>query len=191
MLQFRCKSKTDDGYRIVKVDPSRRRASCDCGGFDGTICSHIDATLIAGERFMIPDEDRDIADKSMKVLSGHLFAPPWWSAAWRKNNVWRGLATPRGPRQTAAMTDEYGDDYYLRPKVCFTGTGPRGRKQLLEEARRTGWQAVDDFQADIAVLVAEDPTRQTNKLKKARQDGVPIVSYDEWDALQADGSFAE
>jgi len=190
MLSFRCKSKTEDEFRVIKVDPIRRTVICDCNGFDGTICSHIDATLLAGERFMVPEADHTTADRASKLVAGSIVVPNDWRGAWRKNNVWRGLSVPRGPRQTVDMTEEFGDDYYSRPKVCFTGTGPRARRQLLEEARLAGWQAVDDFQSGIKVLVAEDPTKNSNKLKKARQFAVPILSYEEWDTLHVDGSFA-
>lgn len=189
VIRFKCKAKTSEEFRVISVD-DRGTVSCDCESFIGVFCSHVDATLIAGERFMVPEQDRSLADKAMSLAVGRVAIPSDWRGAWRKNNVWRGLAPPRGPRQSTDLKDEFGGDYYSRPKVCFTGNGPVGRKELLQAARETGWQAVDDFQSGIKVLVAEDPTKNTNKLKQARKLGVPILSYDEWTRLNSDGVIA-
>ena len=188
-IKFRCRAKTDDAFRVITVDPGLKAASCDCDGFDGFFCAHIDATLLAGERFMVPDEDRNLADRAMAIVLGRIPIPFDWKASWRKNNVWRGLSAPRGPRQRADMKDAFGDDYYSRPKVCFTGTGPCSRKDLLQQARDAGWQAVEKFQSEIKLLVAEDPTRNTSKLMQARKLAIPVLSYEEWSELSADGVF--
>jgi len=186
---FRCKSKSTDEFRTITVELKTGEAWCDCDSFT-IICSHIDATLVAGERHMVPPEDRQIADQAMAATSGKIQIPSDWKGSWRKRSVWRGLAAPRPSRDVNALTKEFGTDYYARPKVCFTGTGPISRKDLLQVAREAGWQAVDEYQVGLKVLVAEDPTRNTNKLKQARKHAVPILSYEEWANLNSQGEMS-
>ena len=191
-IRYRCKAKTGNAFRTITVDTKRLIASCDCQGFSDSarsFCSHIDATLIAGERHMIPEDDHNLANQAMSILIGQLSPPENWKSSWRANNVWRGLSLPRKPRprQVKNMKDQFGSNYYSLPKVCFTGKGPISRKLLIQAARESGWQAVDSFQSGIKVLVAEDPTKNTAKLNKAREFSTPILSYDEWETLNLDG----
>lgn len=184
MLSFTCRAKTQGQIRTITVFPAQCTAICDCDGFDGEICSHIDATLIAGERFMVPEEDRGIADQAMQVVSGYLSVPHYWRASWRRNRVWRGLSKPR--RSSEDMRKQFGDDYYSRPKMCFTGSGPRRRNDLAAEAREQGWQVVNKPQKGIQLVVAEDPSGNSQKLKLAKQNAIPILSYEEWEDITVD-----
>lgn len=138
---------------------------------------------------MVPAEDHAAADRAMKAIAEMVVVPANWKGSWRQNMAWRGLNSPR-KYVTIDHTAEHGDDYYERPKVCFTGTGPLPRKELLNLARLSGWQAVDEPQQGLKVLVAEDPTQNTNKLKVARKRGIPIISYEEWSTLTADGEIS-
>ncbi len=184
ILVYRCKAKTEDQYRTITVDPLKRLYHCDCEGslFTGynSFCSHIDATLVAGERHMVPDEDRPIADKAMKVLSGTINIPFDWSGSWRRNRVWRGLGVPRGPRESHDKTSVYGEDYYERPRVCFTGKGHKPRKDLMEEARASGWQVEDSFSKSVKLLVAEDVSANSSKLRNAASQNIPVINYTDW-----------
>lgn len=69
-LSFCCKSPVKDAhpYQII-FDTDTDDLSCSCQHFaKAKFCSHIDATLIAGERAMIEEEDRPIADEIITIL---------------------------------------------------------------------------------------------------------------------------
>jgi hypothetical protein len=182
-IAFRCVAKTDiDELRTISVTWPGPQIFCDCDGFNGSFCSHIDATLVAGERAMVPTVDWPAADEAMKDVAGFISVPPDWKAAWRKNLAWRGFASRTKPRRTGLTG---------RPLVCFTGTMPKPRKLLCEEAVAAGWETVDAPHSKIDVLVAADPTGSSNKLNFARVHGIPILAFEEWASLSVDGEFVE
>lgn len=180
-ISFRCAAKTDDdAFRIVSVTWPGPQVSCDCDGFNHQFCSHIDATLVAGERAMVPVEDWPAANEAMNDVAGFIAAPSGWKASWRQNMAWRGFASRSKPRRTGLTG---------RPLVCFTGAMPKPRKVLCAEAVSAGWETVDAPHSKIDVLVAADPTGTSNKLKFAREHGIPILTLDEWSSLSVDGEF--
>lgn len=186
LISFRCASKTDRGsFYVVAVERSDPpTASCDCPGYDGAICSHIDATLIAGERAMVPEEDRPKADEAMRVVSGRIRVPGYWKASWRWNYAWRGLPTRQyGARKVPAV------GLSGKPIVCFTGAMPSPRKQLLSEAEKAGWETVDRPHPSITVLVAADPNGGSNKLQFAREHAIPVLTFEDWTNLTVDGEL--
>ncbi|MCP9308684.1 SWIM zinc finger family protein [Zymomonas mobilis] len=86
---------------VIKFYPDSLTVSCNCLGFlDSGFCSHIDATLLAGERFMVPPEDWEIADYVMDKMEDRISTPSTWKASWKKNLVWRGLEFPERPFAT-------------------------------------------------------------------------------------------
>jgi NAD-dependent DNA ligase len=184
ILRIRCQAKTEDTFRIIEVDVDNSVATCSCNQQTlGSFCAHIDAVLIAGERYMVPASDHKNADRAMKLMTGYLIAPPDWKGSWRSRMIWRGLSKPR---TYVDHTAAHGDDYHDRPTICFTGKGPMSRSDILEHARQSGWKAVDSLIQDLKVLVAEDPTLTTSKLQGARRKGIPVISYDEYLLLNAD-----
>ncbi len=191
IIKVRCQAKTEDTHREIKVDTEKLIATCSCNVHNiGLFCAHIDAVLIAGERFMVPVEDHSNADKAMRAIIGHITPPSDWKGSWRSSMRWRGLSKPVD-RIVIDHSIAHGEDYYDRPKICFTGTGPLKRKDLLEHARKAGWQAVDDIVIGLKVLVAEDPTLDNNKLRGARKKAIPIISYDEFMLLTAEGELID
>lgn len=162
---------------------------CDCTGFGiSNFCRHIDATLVGGERFMVHEEDRALADQAMKAVAGKLAAPDGWQATWRRDYRWRGLHRKRpsiNPRTSG------------KPLVAFTGTlrGPDGKKILKEvweaEAKANGWDVADNPSPFTDVLVAEDPLGSSAKLRTARANFTVIVSADEWPELMREGVLPE
>jgi hypothetical protein len=191
LIIIRCQAKTEDGFREIKVDIKGLTATCSCNGHvAGAFCAHVDAILVFGERYMVPLDDRIKADKAMQAMLGHIKAPAEWKGSWRSKMVWRGLRQP-GDRVYFDHSAVHGDGYYDRPKICFTGNGPMKRAELLEHARTAGWQAVDNIVEGLKVLVAEDPTLDNNKLRGARKKAIPIISYDEYMTLTAEGELVE
>lgn len=179
-MKIEVRSKSDpEEYRTISISSDGSKVSCDCDGFNGTICSHIDAVLIAQETAMINPEHRNTAAKAIKAISGRLTLPEDWKASWRKNMRWRGLSS-RGPIFRRNRDEN-------KPIVCFTGTLHRQRAELIEEAMRLGWETIDSPSPNTALLVAADPTGTSKKIKAARANGTPIITGEEWVSLLEDG----
>lgn len=64
--------------------------------------------------------------------------------------------------------------------VCMTGTGPRGRKELIIEIEKMGYSFMDHVNKDTHILVCEDVNGSSSKLIKAAKLGVELVSYSEF-----------
>lgn len=165
-------------FHIVTVLADGSGAVCDCDGFDGLICSHIDAVLIAGERAMVPLEDHALANLASAAVEGRIAPPSTWQGSWRRDLAWRCLSS-RAPRRRLGQSG--------KPVVCFTGSMPRPRKELVVEADGAGWETVDSPSPVISVLVAADANGKSVKLAYARKNGIPIVALDDWPAVLADG----
>lgn len=63
--------------------------------------------------------------------------------------------------------------------VCFTGTGPKPRKELLALAMNNGYQVTENAN-QCTVLVAADPNGSSSKLQKARAKGIKVIGYEEF-----------
>ena len=184
---FRVVSWSEPG-RLHKVTAGVS-VHCDCTGFGiSNFCRHIDATLVSGERFMVHEDDRAVADQAMKAMAGKLVPPEGWQATWRRDYRWRGLHRKRpsiNPRTSG------------KPLVAFTGTlrGPDGiirlKKFWKAEAKANGWDVADSPSPFTDVLVAEDPMSGSAKLRTALANFTVIVSADEWPELMRDGVLPE
>ncbi|WP_336979875.1 BRCT domain-containing protein [Altererythrobacter fulvus] len=182
-ISFRVKSWSEPGQlHVVTVGDE---CSCDCTGFAlHKFCRHLDAVLVHGERFMVPEEDRPAAEAAMKLAGGSLSAPEGWQASWRRDYAWRGLHRSRpsiNPRTSG------------KPLVCFTGRlldqngQHRQRDDWEAEAQANGWDTTDDPSPFTDVLVAADPMGSSSKIKKARASNTVIVSAGEWSEIMTDG----
>lgn len=173
-FRIRVLAKTEpDQIRTIQASGDGSCVQCDCDGFDGFFCSHIDAVLCARERAMVLTEDHDFADLLSDLVCESIQPPPSWKASWRGNMAWRGLSTRR--RRDA-----------LKPIVCFTGKLRRPRSELLREAEERGWETINSPSSKITVLVAEDPMGKSGKLRAARNNGTPILTSDDWESLLLD-----
>jgi DNA ligase (NAD+) len=65
-------------------------------------------------------------------------------------------------------------------KVCMTGTGPKGRKELTDQLNKMGYVFVSSVSKDTNILVCEDVNGLSDKLKRANKLGVKIMSYEEF-----------
>lgn len=135
---------------------------------------------------MVPDEDRSLADEAMKAIAGRITIPTTWKASWRWNYEWRGLPTRRLGRQRRPAVGLSG-----KPIVCFTGAMPRPRKELFHEAEAAGWETVDRPHPSTTVLVAADPNGGSNKLQFARENGIPILTFEDWNSITVEGEIVE
>lgn len=179
-ITIRVKAKTDpEAFRVITVGDDGSSIVCDCDGFIGGICSHIDAALVAQERAMVHPDDWRSADRAAALVGTRIVVPTDWKGSWRKNLRWRGLSS-RG-----SVTRRVRD--HSKPLVCFTGTLDRARAELIAEAENAGWETINSPSPYTDVLVAADPLGNSNKLKAAREHGTPIVSCEEWSTLMTDG----
>lgn len=71
-------------------------------------------------------------------------------------------------------------DTNMKTTVCFTGTGPFGRKELSAKAEEMGYQPVDGVNKELQLLVCEDINGGSSKLVKARKLGIKLMSYEEF-----------
>jgi hypothetical protein len=185
IFSFRCASQSESAkFWTICVSATSLHVRCDCPGFnDRGFCSHIDATLVAGERAMIPEEDRSTAIDLMRRLDGCVVAPSGWKANWRRNLIWRGFHSRASVRRGIPPSE--------MPVVCFTGKFPEPRTVLVQRAEGMGWETVDRAHSKIDVLVAENAAWGANKLRFARECGIPVLSYEEWMMLTPDGEVTD
>ncbi|MCP4137814.1 MAG: hypothetical protein GY754_43030 [bacterium] len=65
-------------------------------------------------------------------------------------------------------------------KVCMTGKGPKGRKELIAAIEAQGYQFIDSITKDTDILICEDVAGGSSKLEKARKQGITLVSYEDF-----------
>lgn len=171
-IEFRCRGRTDrDEVHVISVTGGR--VLCSCQGVDW--CSHIDATLVAGERAMVPEEDRREADAAMRIMKGRLGPPEGWQASWRDDKVWRGLSPARGDEGAKMRLDG-------RPTVLFLGSGPAGnRAEYMEHAMSLGWRVVEQPTPLTTMVVSSDKGLSTRRGDLAQLMSLPIIDHLGWD----------
>jgi DNA ligase (NAD+) len=64
--------------------------------------------------------------------------------------------------------------------VCFTGTGPKKRDDLIADIRAKGDNYLDRVSKELNILVCADTSGNSSKLQKARKFGVQLMTYDEY-----------
>ena len=64
-----------------------------------------------------------------------------------------------------------------RGVICMTGAGPRPRKQLEQELLQMGYRPTENIN-EATMLICEDPSGSSSKLKKALKRRIPIQSYE-------------
>lgn len=176
-VRIRVAAKTElDAWRVVKI--VGKSINCDCAGFRDGICSHIDAVIVSGETAMVHPDDRDIARECSQQLRSLVEVPKAWKASWRRETKWRGLQVQPAPKRTHVRISD-------RPLVAFTGC--KNRKAMIEEAKANGWDVTDEPSAHLDVLVAANPSANTNKIKAARISNVPIIHENDWSEVMVTG----
>lgn len=64
--------------------------------------------------------------------------------------------------------------------VCMTGKGPYPRGELQKRAGAMGYRVSDTVTRELTLLVCDDPQGSSSKLARARQWGIPIITYDDF-----------
>lgn len=177
-----CAKTEPDTFRRITFNDTTGELACDCGPAPWVYCAHVDAALVARERYMVHPDDWKDADLLSDSL--HIAPPPDWKGSWRRNRAWRGMPiTERAPptkREDHKLLGIPEDVYLQWPGVCFTGQFDLSRNELADQARAHGWRPAGSVGYGTRVLVAADPTGTSNKIKAAEKHGIPIVMIDEW-----------
>ena len=167
---FRCKSMTADEYHHIEV-PVQGHVTCSCRG--ESWCSHIEATLVAGERAMVPKEDRVEADRAQVLAKGRIGPPPDWKSNWRNNRRWRGMSM----RESNAMTMMRAGT----PVVSMQGTGLT-KRQSARIAQNNGWGIVPSPVKGVIVHVSDEPEGD-QKREHALSLGIIVLTHEQWPAI--------
>jgi NAD-dependent DNA ligase len=69
---------------------------------------------------------------------------------------------------------------YYKYNVVLTGSGWATRAEIIEQAKGLGIQIVDSIEATTNYIVTSDVNSQSNKMKKARNLGIRVISYEEF-----------
>jgi len=64
--------------------------------------------------------------------------------------------------------------------IAMTGTGPKGRKELIIDIENKGDSFSESITKDTDILLCEDPNSGSSKLQKASKLGIKIISYKEY-----------
>jgi len=68
--------------------------------------------------------------------------------------------------------------------ICLTGKAPMPRQRLIEALGRLGWIVADMVTKKTTRVISDDINGRSTKLKKARELGIEILSYDDFLATQ-------
>lgn len=169
---FRCKSMTEDRHHVILV-PANGHVICSCNGVGW--CSHIDATLHAGERHMVPEEDRAAANRAQVLAQGRIGPPEGWVGSWRDNRKWRGLP----PLRTTLLDMSRREG---RPVMSIEGRG-KERAQIVEMSLAAGWMVAHRPVLGALFHVIPSMEADTATSRMARERGIPVATYQEWRSI--------
>ncbi len=68
----------------------------------------------------------------------------------------------------------------LKGIICLTGKAPIPRKSLIAILKSEGWRIVDSVTGDTGKVICDKPSKNSAKIKKAREAGVDIVTYEDF-----------
>lgn len=163
---------SEDAWHVVLV-PAEGHVICSCAGVGW--CSHIDATLVAGERAMVPVEEHGEANRAQIAARGRIGPPEGWQAHWRTNRRWRGLPPARITTLDRSRRDGL-------PMMSIEGRG--GERRLVEQiSRDAGWMVTATPVRGCLFHVAPTSESSTKAAEQARENGIPIATYGEWVGL--------
>lgn len=170
-IVFRCRSISEAGeYHHILV-PVSGHVTCTCRG--ESWCSHIEATLVSGERAMVPPEDRLEADQAQVLAKGRIAPPEGWKSNWREHRRWRGLPV----RESRAM----GILRQGRPVVSIHGRGTK-RATAARIARENGWEVVAYPTKGVIVHVS-DRDGEDQRRRHAEDLGIIVLGHQQWPAI--------
>ena len=158
-----------EGYHHIMV-PEQGHVMCSCNG--ESWCSHIDATLVAGERHMVHPRDRRSADVAQIRARGRIGATANWKAHWRTNRKWRGLPT----RETTAQKLIRAGEPVL--SVDAKGTTAENIRRIAKEH---GWKISPRPTKGVLIHVhGDEPGKRT---EYASFIGIMVISAEQWEAI--------
>lgn len=169
-VTFRCRSMTDDDFHYINV-PAQGHVQCSCRG--ESWCSHIEATLVCGERAMVPEEDRVKADQAQVLAKGRIGPTEDWKANWRSNRRWRGLPLKESRAMTLMKSGH--------PVVSMHGRGIK-RRMSQQVATRNGWSILPSPTKGVIVHVS-DLDEGEEKILHAESLGIIVLDHEKWPTI--------
>lgn len=172
VLTYRCSSRSERReYHTISVEDGK--VMCSCVGTHW--CSHIHATLVDGERNMVPFIEWDTVDQAQRLLCGKIQPPEGWKAHWRNDKIWRGIAQRRPSPMDKALSAG-------KPTICFIGEGALGtRSDYIEEAIDLGWYVLENPHRLLTLMVCNPRRIRTRKAETAISLGLPMLAFADWD----------
>lgn len=76
--------------------------------------------------------------------------------------------------------EEPKDSSNILGKVCMTGSGPKGRKELIKMIQEKGYEFIDGAGKETNILLCEDVNGNSSKLEKAKKLGIKLMNYKEF-----------
>ena len=64
--------------------------------------------------------------------------------------------------------------------ICFTGTAPLPRKELSKLLVEKGYGISNSITKNVQLLLTDDINMNSSKLKKAKENGITIKSYQDF-----------
>ena len=61
--------------------------------------------------------------------------------------------------------------------ICMTGKGPYPRQEMEKRLSEKGYQFTDTVTGETTLLLCDDPSGTSGKLKSARKKGIPVLTY--------------
>jgi DNA ligase (NAD+) len=71
-------------------------------------------------------------------------------------------------------------DKQIKGKVCLTGEGHAGRKELIKELESMGYEFVNGITKETNILITNDVNGNSTKLQKAKKLGITLMSYEQF-----------
>jgi hypothetical protein len=166
---------SDDNWHVILV-PKEGHIICSCAGVNW--CSHIDATLVAGERAMVPQEEHGEANRAQIAAKNRIHIPTDWQANWRKNRKWRGLPSLR--KNIVEISRQNG-----RPVLSIEGRG-KERKNIEKLSIDSGWVVLSVPVKGCLFHIVPNDTHESNRIEKANQAQIPVATYKQWEMLASE-----
>ncbi len=73
-----------------------------------------------------------------------------------------------------SIQETYGSGKESKGKIVFSGIRP---EEIMNEIEKSGWEISNSLSAKTSCLVVKDESEETTKMTKAKELGVPIVSF--------------
>jgi len=127
----------------------------------------------------------NMSDIRSKQLNEGLNKQETWDLHRELTRHWNYVYTDLFPEKPLPVTKEAKKSFRenMNMKVCFTGAGNKTREEYSELAEGAGMEVVGSVSKGVNLLVCFDPNSNSGKMKKARDLGTKVISYEEFESI--------